>query len=237
MRFTLGDDDSVTVTSYQIVDGKYVFNFNNLAPQRMTDVIVAELLVDDEVIATKSDYSIRQNAKNLLSNNPSSALKQLIADMLYYGAAAQSYRGYKTNDLAYSGVSGISPSSAVPEESDLYLSSSTAKVCFSSASVYFADANHIIVKVKNPTSNTKLVVDGKTVTLTDGVYMTDAISATDFSKIFAFDLYENNALVQTLEYSVNSYAFSKKNSSGIGSLVLALYRYGISAEGYLISQS
>ena len=65
--------------------------------------------------------------------------------------------------------------------------------------------------------------------------MTDAIEAIRFGEVFSFQLVENDVVIQTLEYSVNSYAFSKQNSETMGELALALYNYGLSAEAYFLS--
>lgn len=243
MKFTLGDDDAVIVTDYYIDGDKYVFNFatdvenrKGIAPQRMSDIIVAELIVDGEVIATKDNYSIKSNAQNLLEDYADNdEMVALVSDMLNYGAAAQKYRGYNLDNLATDGVEGLVISTNAPEESDMDLTASTGDACFKSASIYFADANYIVVKVKDYTENTKLLVDENPVEMVDGVYMTDAIEAIRFGEVFSFQLVENDVVIQTLEYSVNSYAFSKQNSETMGELALALYNYGLSAEAYFLS--
>ena len=83
--------------------------------------------------------------------------------------------------------------------------------------------------------NVKLVVNGKEVTLNSTPYMTDGIFATEFDKVFTFELYEGETLVRTLTYSVRSYVLAMQNSQNekMTALANALYAYGKSSEAFM----
>ena len=69
----------------------------------------------------------------------------------------------------------------------------------------------------------------------DGIYVvySDGVGQLDFGKVYTFHLNVNGATVQTVRYSVNSYAYSKyDDGNAMGDLALALYRYGASAVLY-----
>lgn len=251
IRFTVdGDETSTTValdkSKTAVIDGVtyYVFTFAGLAPQRMTDNIKAELLLGDTVVDILAQYSVQQNAINLLADNPSTKLIQFITDMLYYGAAAQQYTNYNTDNLATSGVSGLgTQSTAVPEKLLANLSISAGSSSFKSATVWFDAVNALVVKVNNPENATiKVCVkvgDGEEVELQydseNDRYITEGIKATEFDTIYTFSLYEGETVVQTLEYSVNVYAYSKYTNGktqAMKDLALALYRFGKSAKAY-----
>ena len=246
MKFTLdGKTTEVACSSKNIIDGKYVFTLYNIPPQTMTTTITAVLLYGDTELATL-DYTIQQNAKNLLATYPNDTkLKQFISDMLNYGAKAQIYADYNTDNLATDGLD-LSPSTITPEESYADLSESAGSSSFRSATVWFDAVNCLIVKVKNRTDDTKVkvTVNGETIELVydetiDG-YKTPAILATDFGTSYTFTLYEGDTDVQTLVYSVNTYAYSKYTTGKTQSmkdLALALYRYGVSAKAYYDSIS
>ena len=236
MKFTLdGKTTEVACNSKNTVDGKYIFALDNIPPQAMTATITAVLLDGDNVLATL-DYTIKQNALNLLATYANDEkLNQFIVDMLYYGAEAQKYTGYNTGSLANAGVAGT-PSSAAPTVEDkMTLISTDAKTesspSFRSANVYFDSTNKLVIKINN-SANATLKVNGKTVEVVNGVYTTDGILATQFGDTFTFELLENGAVVQTLTYSINAYAYSKWENSSVSSLAQALYRYGISAKAY-----
>ncbi len=244
MRFTVdGDETSTTVdldkSKIAVIDGVtyYVFTFAGLAPQRMTDNIKAELLLGDTVVDTLAQYSVQQNAINLLADNPSNELVQFITDMLYYGEAAQNYTKYNTDKLATSGVTGLgTPSTATPDDSwamSLTTNTTPNTVYFRAATVWFDTENGIIVKL-NDATNATLKVNGENVTLDGLQYMISGIKATEFDTVYTFELYENDVKIQTLTYSINAYAYSKQNSSNtnMANLALALYRFGKSADAY-----
>ena len=73
------------------------------------------------------------------------------------------------------------------------------------------------------------------------MYYTEGIHATEFDKVFTFELYEGDTPVQTFTYSVTSYIYSQMNKTADGELTAmaelarALYRYGKSAEAYVNS--
>ena len=84
-----------------------IYDYTKLAARQMTDVVYARACVevDGEVYySALNKYSILQYAYNMLgktatgSNN--AKLKQLLTDMLTYGASAQNYADYQTDRLA-----------------------------------------------------------------------------------------------------------------------------------------
>ncbi|MBQ8794291.1 MAG: InlB B-repeat-containing protein [Clostridia bacterium] len=245
MRFSIDGEVIDTVTG-TVVGGQYVFDFAGLAPQRMADEIKAEVLYKGTLIDVKDNYSIKTNAQNLLTENAGNAeLCQFITDMLYYGAAAQKYTKYNTDNLATEGVTGLGePFDA--ELTDYYnkfnLSTTIGDAGFRSATVWFDVTNRLIVKVSKKTEDTAVKVyvtpDGGTRTElsyndTVGGYMTDEIKVTEFHNAFVFELCDGEGnVMQTLTYSVNSYAYSKQNSTNanMAELALALFRLGQSAE-------
>ena len=126
------------------------------------------------------------------------------------------------------------------------LSATTGDAGFRSATVWFDVTNKLIVKVSKKTEdvNVKVYVtpDGGTKTElsyndTVGGYMTDEIKVTGFNTSYNFELCDGEGnVIQTLTYSVNSYAYSiyKKyesdDTSAMKALALALFRLGQSAK-------
>lgn len=245
MRFTIGTDAPITVNAVK-EGSQFTFTFPGLAPQRMGDIIKAELLLNGGVIDTKDNYSIRQNVLNLINANPENEeLKQFVSDMLYYGAAAQTYTGYKKNELVTADLEDVLNEPLDEPLTEAYnklnLTVPTGDVRFKSATIWFDAVNKLIVKVNNPNSNDikvyvtregderkELYYDA-----TVGGYMTDEIKVTDFHTTYTFQVCDaSDNVLQTLTYSVNSYAYSKQNSTNpaMAELALALFRLGQSAE-------
>lgn len=236
MHFTVEDRDQYAMFDVKgvAVDGRYVFSLN-LAPQYMSNNVKAELVFNELTLASKDEYSIKTYAQNQLNAEDSSdELKQLLTDLLYYGKAAQNYKNYNTENLATAGVENLGEASMkVPTTTDFTLVKNkeidSYPAYFKSAGVYFDNVNKIYVKLST-TENVTLTINGVEVAVEDTTVYTDGILATGFADTYTFVLSCDGVVMQTLTYSVNAYAFAKKDSATMGELALALYNYGLSAK-------
>ena len=206
----------------------------------MTAVLTAKLVFNGETLATNNEFSIKAYAEYLLGKEDSTPeLKQLVYNMLAYGATAQEYTDTNMGNLANAGYESEA-STATPPKTNCNLEHADVEeypAYFTGASVWFDNVNKIAVKL-NTTENVKLIVscgDEKQeyTNLESNVFMTDGILATDFDKVFTFELYYNGTLMQTLTYSVNTYAHNMYENEKVGTLAIALYNYGLSAENYV----
>ena len=216
-------------------DGRYKISFE-LPPQYMANEITVDLLVDDVVVDSKV-YSVKMYAQDILNNSKSTdEVKRLVSDMLYYGAAAQKYKGYNVENLATDEVENLlAATDNAPDSTNFTLVKnseiSSYPAYFTGAGVHFADVNKIYVKLST-TENVTLKINGEDVAVNGTTVYTDGIKATEFGTTYTFELYCDGVLMQTLTYSVNAYAYAKQGESAMGELALALYRYGKSAKAY-----
>ena len=231
--------------------GYLVFSFKNIPPQMMTDTISA-MIYDSEgnaLLDAPFEFSVKEYADKVLdAYSDNEDVTNIVADMLKYGAAAQKYIGYNLNSLVVGdGELDDMGSALLPSASDNVRSITTEDTeidtsvyAFTAAGVRFDFDNKIYVKFRaTGDGEVTLKCNGKNAVkkeLEDGtyIYYTDGISATDFDKVYTFELYVDGELHQTLVYSVNSYAYAKQNSQDteLADLVIALYRYGLSAKAY-----
>lgn len=253
MRFTYGlegDKVSVVTESQKQTDGRYAFLFTGIAPQSMSDNIKAELIYDGVVIDTIEEYSVKDYAANIINKYTSSDVEKhqkvvrLLSDMLHYGAEAQKYLGYNTENLANAGVENIlgADTNAVPENSDKGddIAEGYTNVALAAAGVRFDYNNKVYIKfdIDGIDINTVTVlVNGNEaeIVVVDGKYTvyTKGIKANEFDNVQTFEIFAGADLVVTATYSVNSYAYSKGNGeTKIAPLAKAMYYYGLAAESY-----
>lgn len=104
MYFEMSNGKTATTNGvYDELTGHYVFTLDKLPPQPMGATIDATLKLGDEVLAEMEGYSIKAYAEYLLTDSTSTTkLKQLVSDMLHYGAAAQVYTNYRRTPLSIS---------------------------------------------------------------------------------------------------------------------------------------
>lgn len=252
MTFTVNGTVSEPVTGINQY-GYLMFTFDNIPPHMMSETISA-MVYDGEgnaLLDEAFEFSVKEYATKVLSlYGNDEKLSNLVADMLKYGAAAQRYKNFALNSLATTDIDLTDKgNTSTPTNTDdartnvIEADTGIDKnvYAFTATGVRFDFDNKIYVKFKtDDISKIKLTCNGKNVTASieagEGIYVfyTDGISATEFDKVFTFQLYVDDVLCQTITYSVNSYAYAKYDgqTDGISDLVIALYRYGLSAKEY-----
>lgn len=238
MKFTMLGEETVVDGVLQ-ANGRYKYSFTDIAPQYMGENIKAELVFNGEVLTTVENYSVQQYVKNQIGG-ANQTLKRLLSDLLYYGDAAQKFVGHNEDNLVSAGVDGLldkataNPTTVkdlITEPADSY------PIYFKSAGMLFDNVNKLYVRLEGALDGATLSVakDGVKVgdyALTSNVFYTDGIVATDFDAVYTFELYVNNTKLQTLTYSVNSYAYAMQDDAEMAELAAALYNYGAAAEAY-----
>lgn len=241
MTFTVdGIETAIDPVAGEFVDGRYVFSVK-LAPQFMASNIKAELIFNGNTIAAKDTYSVKEYAQNKLNAADSSAeLKQLVSDMLRYGAAAQRYLDSNTADeaLATYGVDNLVPEDSTVIPNTNYSNEKYSDIAeINKAGVHFDNVNKLYVKLST-TENVTLTINGEVVEITGTTVYTDGIKATGFDDVYTFELSTSDGtIIQTLKYSVNAYTTAMYQHATMGKLALALYRYGVSADAYANTQN
>ena len=252
MRFTYrGKTEYVTGVPTE-TEGEYVFSLTGIAPQCMGETIKAELILILEdgtvlVVDAKESYSVRRYCDDALAANPDNkALATLLADLLAYGDAAQSYTDFNADTPVSEGFE-VAPSEWEDvTDTDFTLSDKTREdLRFTSAGVRFGHVNRLYFKIKaTDLTGVTLTVNGKTYTAEDltlvedtadtYILYTDPVYATEFDKVFTAELSVDGRTVQTLTYSVRSYVYAKQNGENaeMAALARALYTYGRSAVAY-----
>ena len=233
-----------------VVNGNYVFVYGGIAPQCISDNVKAELLLGDQVLSTVDNYSVMQNAKNIASN-ATAELKQLLANLLAYGKAAQEHLGDEhtvsyVTDADISAI-GVSATTATPDEAvtdtDRVLKDPTdgntayisgAGVVFDNqvhiyVSVWCADGVTACVKVGDETY--EIVGNGsKQRIVLGGMNMTEALDALEIK------LYVGETAVHEITYGARAYVYqmnAKDDAATIAILATALYNCALSASAYV----
>lgn len=246
---------------YMVINGQTISNstangsyrefvYTGITPQRMTDNISATLYATNNGVTESvsvANYSVKQYCSNLLTANPdNAALKTLLSDLLTYGAAAQNYTNYNTNNLATDGltltpstfaaISGKSVSFTGTADTDTYWSEATL-VLGNTVGIrlfFYTDAQ---ISIDVTIGNSTETFDSGFVSCGNGRYYLDipGIEATDFDTTVSATFYDNGVQVgNTLNYCVNAYICGTQNSENttLRALVRALYNYGASAAAY-----
>lgn len=241
-------DETVTVTDYEVVDGKYVFKFNNIAPHQMGDEITYTISAtyNGEVVSSpEKTYSILKYCQSTLADaNAADKVKTLVTDLLNYGAAAQTYMKYNTDALVNTGIdqtlataernygSVLAKGTEIADPtvdwtgSTLILESAiTVRLKFTATSV-----EGLTVKINGQTVEPVSAGNNQWYVFYNGLNA-GQLSTTIIAQIFNGD----TAVSNTLTYSVESYAnyqITNSTDANLVDLVKAMMIYGDSAANY-----
>ncbi|MBR6825886.1 MAG: hypothetical protein IKM59_04985, partial [Oscillospiraceae bacterium] len=255
---------SKRVTLFPVEKDSYCyFTLTGVTAVQMNDEIEAVLHWNKDGQDYYSDtdvYSVSQYAYTQLNRTGAERLKAVCANLLRYGAQAQTFKGYRLNALA---------DSEMTEEQKGY--------CTDLDTVTFGNTNAILQDMENPTFTwvgktmnlgskvaLKFVfsigeycdnlndlnlrvsytdIDGKTVTATvreletynasagQYAFSFDGLLATELRKVVSAQIYAGDEPVScTLQYSADTYGRNKTGT--LGTVCKALFAYSDSAKAY-----
>lgn len=245
-------------------DGDYtVYKFKGIEPHQMTDDVTATLSATygEATVSTELTYSIKQYCLDQLnSTNATGELKTLLVDMLRYGAAAQQYLNYKTDNLATAGLSAQqlafgSDTGAVlnltqVDQKITAMTSGEKKVKWTAAGLRLE--GDVAIRLKFSKLESAAITDDISVkyTVDDGTDIYDAavtaasngnyvcyinMPVDKMGAVIHATVYEGGSAISSkLNYSVESYAAAKQGETadGLGELVKAMIRFGRAADTF-----
>ena len=245
---------TTVISKYSVSGGSYVFSFRNLAPYLVNEEMVITIYAKrngTEYEGETRTYSIAQYCYNQLGKTEDSKFRTLLVDLLNYGAEAQKYKGYKTDDLANS---ALTPKQAAygtatdPELKDMlsFIGEATEVAVWKSASLYLndkitvrfkfqaADATGMYVKAEIGGVEYKINnVSGDA----NGIYVArvesfNAAQLREEIKATVCDA-SGNAVSNTVVYSVESYVARNIDDESLVGLMKAMMKYGDAAQAFI----
>ncbi len=254
-----------TVTIAPVVSGNYYyFTLTGITAVRMGDTVEAVLHMtkgNAEYVSLTDSYSVATYAYAMLNSSSDATMLTLCADLLRYGAEAQSYKGYRTdalvdanmteeqraycsdtNALTFTATDSFLGDLEAPTVTwvgkTLDLGSKVGMKFVFNASAYSGDVTNLTMRVSYEGGNGEI----KTVTLTgaeaynaaNGYYSFTfyGLLASELRTIVDVAIYEGETqLSETLRYSAESYA-SANTATALAPLCKALFAYSDSAKAF-----
>ena len=226
------DDDTAAVTNATPVTKNGVECFKITVPisaKRMDDDITAGLKSGNTTLGDTYSVSIKEALAEMFGGSDSNATKELITAMLNYGAAAQKFFGYKTDELVGTPVTDTSalkaataPKVTINDPSDIYYGATlvldgTLKLRF-----YFEG------------NDRKVELAGEIATVVNnGERCYAEIGITPDNLNERFNVRCDDAFVK---YSALNYLKNKADDTTLSELVASIYAYGKATEKYLAAR-
>lgn len=250
------------VSNYSVSGDYYVFSFDNIAPNQMKDKIYATLYATNQGVLCSSEtrqYSVSEYCYNMLEKYAAdeyAEFRTLLVDLLNYGAASQVYTKYNAYSLVNASLTEEQKAWGTQETPVLetvmdkeYESVQDPTVTWGGAGLNLQDSvvirflietdniENLSMKITSQ-SGKEWVIDEKAFKkTTNGYYVYfDGLNAGQMSETIYATVYNGeNAVSHTIRYSIESYAYSKQDSTDTNLVVLleAMMKYGDSAYAYV----
>ena len=216
-------------------EGNTAFVLEGFGPQAMGDEFTAELYVDGAYV-TSTTYSVKAYCDTVLETSSDDTLKNLVREVLVYGAKAQLYKNYKTNALVDSNVVATGEYTTPEVVTNILSDNDNASVTWDYATVVFGDTVELVVALNGDAD--KIVVNGgDEYAVVDGLATITGFTPAQFRDTFNIVAFNGDAQVsKTLQYSVGSYVADRvQNSTNTAfvELVQALMVYGDAVAAYV----
>ena len=216
-------------------EGNTAFVLEGFGPQAMGDEFTAELYVDGAYV-TSTTYSVKAYCDTVLKTSSDETLKNLVREVLVYGAKAQAYKNYKKDAPVDDGI--VSTGEYIPPEvvTNILSYDGNVTVTWDYATVVFGDTVELVVALNGDAD--KIVVNGgDEYAVVDGLATITGFTPAQFRDTFNIVAFNGDAQVSnTLQYSVGSYVADRvQNSTNTAfvELVQALMVYGDAVAAYV----
>lgn len=236
MTFRVGKDTkSVPVTQARHIEGNLYAFPCPIAPARMTDTIEATL--SDSGNTYQTSTSVRTYAEKLFASKQwdKLAANDMMVATLNYGAAAQKYFGYNTENLANAGYERTATAEVPTVDSSNMVSGSVSGISFYGASLVFETriAVRFYFSVSGDIADYSFSV-GEAPVYKNGMYYVEVpdINPQDYAENITLTV--NDQL--TVTYSPMQYIsrmYGKTENAELKALVSELYQYHLTAVNYL----
>ena len=236
MTFGIGEGTkTVPVAQARYVEGNLYAFPCPIAPAQMTDTIEATL--SDSGNTYQTSTSVRTYAQKLFSNRQwdKLAAADMMVATLNYGAAAQNYFGYNTENLANAGYEKAAAAEIPQGDSSNMVSGSVSGISFYGASLVFQTriAVRFYFSVKGDIANYTFSTGEAPVAKGDLYYVEiPDINPQDYATDITLTVNDSMSITYSpLRYISRMYG--KTESAELKALVSELYQYHLTAVDYL----
>lgn len=220
-----------------VKDGNYKFSAEVSAAQMNTDINLTVSTSGTQVYTVTK--SVRGYAEYILTGNYADETKDMVKQMLNYGAAAQTYFQYNANNLVNSGYQIENPDN-IPDaaQNEFYAKGSLAGMQLYGASLVFRSKIAVRFYFTAKPEGYTYTVAGEAVTPIekDGLWYVevDGINPQDYEVQSVVKVTDGNGNELEVGYSPMNYIVRmyNKDKEELKPLLLALYNYHLEAIAY-----
>ena len=212
-------------------DGKRIVSVNLSAAQMMDEITV-------QLVGRYGTqcYSVRQYCDAILSDESYAEYHALVKEMLHYGAMAQVYFDYDTENLANEGITDVAATDIPETAEDMTVSNQISGLSFYGASLVYRDRIAVRYYFNGDVTGCSFTANGNTYTPAqkDGKYYVEIadILPQDLDQQITLTVTDASGNTLTVTYGPMNYIvrMNEKGSAELQNLIKALYNYHLAAK-------
>ena len=214
-------------------DGYYLLRAEISAAQ-MNDFIVV-MVMNGREIGSNTTYTVREYCDTILADSSHSQYHALVKAMLHYGAMAQMYFDYDTQNLANDGITDAAKAEVPESAEELIVTDSLNVLDFYGASLVYRDRIAVRYYFTGNTTGLTYIANGKVYTPVskDGMYYIEIadILPQKLDQQITLTITDTDSNALTVSYGPMNYIvrMNEKGSVELQNLLKALYNYHLAA--------
>jgi len=226
------DDLKTTIPVSQAIESVSA----ELNAAQMTEPVTLTVVAGDGTRGESQTYTVRQYAQYILNGDYDDATKQLIKEMLHYGAAAQVYFDYNADDLANAEITDVAATDVPKTAEKVTVSDQISNVNFYGASLVYRDRIAVRYYFTGDVAGCTFTANGNTYTpvAKDGMHYVEVadILPQNLDQAITMTVTDASDNTLTVSYSPMNYIvrMNEKGSDTLKALVKALYNYHLAAK-------
>lgn len=233
--------ETVLVDDFQIADGQYEFDFHDISPVNMNDIIKATLYVTYDGFTYQSEtteYSVVEYCREILADDSYSEYHALVKEMLNYGAMAQVYFDYDAQNLANDGIADVAATDVPETAEELIVADNLSGLNFYGASLVYRDRIAVRYYFTGDVTELTFTANGNTYlpVAKDGMHYIEIadILPQDLDQQITLTVSDKDGNTLTVTYGPMNYIVRMyaKDDANLQNLMKALYNYHLAAKNF-----
>lgn len=206
-----------------------------IAAAQMNDIISVQILNGGNSGEIHT-YTVRQYCNTVLADDEHSEYHAIVKEMLNYGAMAQQYFDYNTENFANIGITGVATTDVPENAEELTVSDSVDALNFYGASLVYRDRIAVRYYFTGDVTGCRFTANGNSCETVskDGMYYVEIadILPQDLDQQVTLTTEDSHGNLLTVSYSPMNYIvrMNEKGSDTLKALVKALYNYHLAAK-------
>lgn len=215
-------------------DGYYLLRAKISAAQ-MNDFIIV-MVMNGREAASITTYTVREYCDAILADDAYSKYHTLVREMLNYGAMAQKYFSYDTENLANEGIAGAAASNVPESTEEVTVTGKIPGIHFYGASLVYRDRIAVRYYFAGDVSGKTFAANGKSYTPVekDGMYYIEIadIMPQDLDQQIMLTVTDREGKILAVTYGPMNYMvrMNQKDDPNLNNLLKALYNYHLAAK-------